>query len=287
MGNVAFSINGGRTEYNNWEIDGGDNMDNGSNTSLNVYPSLEAIAEFRVLTSNYGAQYGRNGSGTVEVETKSGTNAFHGNVFYFGRNDAFNARNYFDEPGVKAPTFKKHDFGYTIGGPVSFLGYNKAKDKTFFFFSEEWRRDLVPGQVFHVPVPSDAERGVNSPGWVILAMSALGRLPQRARSNGGSDRSERQAILAQIPQSNADVSVCGGAPFVGCFNASPANKTTWREELVRVDHNFSPKIRAMFRYIHDSWQTTTPTTLWGCPDGCSFPTIQTGFGALEPVLFYA
>lgn len=69
-GNVAFSINGGRTEYNNWEIDGGDNMDNGSNTSLNVYPSLEAIAEFRVLTSNYGAQYGRNGSGTVEVETK-------------------------------------------------------------------------------------------------------------------------------------------------------------------------------------------------------------------------
>ena len=134
-GNVAFSINGGRTEYNNWEIDGGDNMDNGSNTSLNVYPSLEAIAEFRVLTSNYGAQYGRNGSGTVEVQTKSGTNAFHGNVFYFGRNDAFNARNYFDEPGVKAPTFKKHDFGYTIGGPVSFLGYNKAKDKTFFFFS--------------------------------------------------------------------------------------------------------------------------------------------------------
>ncbi|MFI5224059.1 MAG: carboxypeptidase regulatory-like domain-containing protein, partial [Nitrospirales bacterium] len=56
-GNVAYSMNGGRTEYNNWEIDGGDNMDNGSNTSLNVYPSLEAIAEFKVLTSNYGAQY--------------------------------------------------------------------------------------------------------------------------------------------------------------------------------------------------------------------------------------
>jgi hypothetical protein len=110
---------------NNWELDGGDNMDNGSNTSLNVYPSLEAIAEFKVLTSNYGAQYGRNGSGTVEVETKSGTNAFHGSVFYFGRNDAFNARNFFDEAGVKAPTFKKHDFGYTIGGPI-------RRDKTYF-----------------------------------------------------------------------------------------------------------------------------------------------------------
>ena len=95
QGNVAYSINGGRTEYNNWELDGGDNLDNGSNTSMNVYPSLESIAEFRVLTSNYGAQYGRNGSGTVEVETKSGTNRFHGSAYEFLRNDAFNANNYF------------------------------------------------------------------------------------------------------------------------------------------------------------------------------------------------
>jgi len=72
-GNVAYSMNGGRTEYNNWELDGGDNMDNGSNATLNVYPNPEAIAEFKVLTSSYGAQYGRSGSGTVEVETKSGT----------------------------------------------------------------------------------------------------------------------------------------------------------------------------------------------------------------------
>ena len=82
-GNVAYSINGGRTEYNNWEVDGGDNMDNGSNTSLNVYPNLDAIAEFKILTSNYGAQYGRNASGTIEVETKSGTNQFHGSAFEF------------------------------------------------------------------------------------------------------------------------------------------------------------------------------------------------------------
>ncbi|MFY9558955.1 MAG: carboxypeptidase regulatory-like domain-containing protein [Terriglobales bacterium] len=276
-GNVAYSINGGRTEYNNWEIDGGDNMDNGSNSTLNVYPSLDAIAEFKVLTSNYGAQYGRNGSGTVEVETKSGTNAFHGDVFYFGRNDAFNARNFFDDATAKTPTFKKHDFGYTIGGPI-------RRDKTYFFFSEEWRRDLVPGQVFHVAVPSDAERGINTPGFGDFSDVCTG--PDTTDCPGGPSVPDftavpidpnAQAILAMIPQSNADVTVCGGAPFVGCFNASPANKTTWREELVRVDHNFSPRIRAMFRYIHDSWQTVTPTTLWGCPDGCSFPTIQTGF----------
>src|SRR6266496_457257 len=117
-GNVAFSINGGRTEYNNWELDGGDNMDNGSNETLNVYPSLEAIAEFKVLTSNYGAQYGRNGSGTVEVETKSGTNAFHGTASYYGRNQIFNAFNYFDDKTAPKPSYKKHDWGYTIGGPI-------------------------------------------------------------------------------------------------------------------------------------------------------------------------
>ena len=134
-GNVSFSMNGGRTEYNNWELDGGDNMDNGSNSTLNVYPSLEAIGEFRVLTSNYGAQYGRNGSGTVEVETKAGTNSFHGNVYEFNRNDMFNARNYFNRPPDPIPGYKKNDYGYTIGGPVFIPKvYNTDKTKTFFFW---------------------------------------------------------------------------------------------------------------------------------------------------------
>src|ERR1700733_13348941 len=144
-GNVSFSMNGGRTEYNNWELDSGDNMDNGSNTTLNVYPSLDAIAEFKVLTSNYGAQYGRNGSGTVEVETKSGTNRFHGDLYEYLRNDAFNSPAWF-QSGV-VPEYKKNDYGYTFGGPVYIPGhYNKNKQKTFFFWSEEWRKDIVPGQ---------------------------------------------------------------------------------------------------------------------------------------------
>ena len=143
-GNVAFSMNGGRTEYNNWELDSGDNMDNGSNTTLNVYPSLDAIAEFKVLTSNYGAQYGRNGSGTVEVETKSGTSSFHGDAYEFVRNDIFNANTF---PQSSVPPYKKNDFGYTIGGPVFIPGvYNKDRSKTFFFWSQEWRRERVPAQ---------------------------------------------------------------------------------------------------------------------------------------------
>src|SRR5438445_412652 len=158
-GNVLYAINGGRTEYNNWELDGGDNMDNGSNATLNVYPNVDAIAEVKVLTSNYGAQYGRNASGTVETEIKSGTRDFHGSVFYFGRNEIFNARNFFD-PAEK-PKYKKHDWGYTIGGPVVLPGYNKNRDKTFFFWSQDWRRNIENVQTFLVPVPSSIERSGN------------------------------------------------------------------------------------------------------------------------------
>src|SRR5580704_10965665 len=160
-GNVSFSVNGGRIEYNNWEMDGGDAMDNGSNNTLNVYPSVDAIAEFKVLTSNYGAQYGRNGSGTVEVETKSGTSRFHGDVYEFNRNDFFNATPEFQ---TAPPAYKKNDFGFTIGGPVFIPNhYNTEKQKTFFFWSEEWRRDIVPGATFFntTTVPTLAERAGN------------------------------------------------------------------------------------------------------------------------------
>jgi hypothetical protein len=290
-GNVQFSFNGGRVEYNNWELDGGDNMDNGSNATLNVYPSIDAIAEFKVLTSNYGAQYGRNASGTVEVETKSGTNSFHGDAYYFGRNDAMNALNFFDakksDPTQPVPKFKKHDYGYTFGGPVYIPNhYNSDKKKTFFFWSQEWRRDLVPGQVFKASVPSALERtgdfsdvcpNANFPA----GTNPFADCPTDPRTGSLFDGSlgplpidpNAAPLLGMIPAPNASLALCGGNA-TGCFNASPSTPTHWREELIRVDHNFSSKLRATFRYIHDSWDTVTPTTLWTCD---SFPTIQTSF----------
>ena len=273
-GNVAFSFNGGRTEYNNWELDGGDNMDNGSNTSLNVYPSIDAIAEVKVLTSNYGAQYGRNGSGTVEVETKSGTSQFHGDVYEFVRNEAFNARNYFES---SVPPYHKNDFGYTIGGPIFIPGhYNTDKTKTFFFWSQEWRKESVPGQVFNVAVPSAAERTgdftdlCSNPG----GMSANPDCPHIPGTNNPFPNnmvpisSVGQSLLPLIPIANA------GVPGAALYNASPTQPTNWREELLRIDQNFGSKVRAMFRYTHDSWNTITPTTIY---TGSSFPTVQTNF----------
>jgi hypothetical protein len=268
-GSVQFSVNGGRTEYNNWELDGGDNMDNGSNTTLNSYPNVDAIAEVKVLTSNYGAQYGRNGSATIETITKSGTRDFHGDVFEFLRNDDFNARNFFQPT---RPIYKKHDFGYTIGGPAFIPKlYNTSRQKTFFFFSEEWRKELVPGQTFNQPVPSNEERGGNfsdaCPGTSCPVDPTSG---QPFPGNIVPVSPQAQALLPLIPAPNS------GSGANSFFNAAPAQQTNFREELVRVDENITDKERFFFRFIHDSWNTVTPTPLWSAQDG-SFPTVQTSF----------
>jgi hypothetical protein len=268
-GNVAYSMNGGRTEYNNWELDGGDNMDNGSNSTLNVYPNLEAIAEFKVLTSNYGAQYGRNGSGTVEVETKSGTSAFHGSAFEYLRNDMFNARPWSsgNDPAHPNPPYKKHDFGYTIGGPVYIPGhYNTDKRKTFFFFSEEWRREKNPSSIDQ-NVPSVAERSGN--------FTDLCPGPDCPTANGANPAAipvtaVGQALAALIPTPNTTL---GGFP---AFAQTVSTPTTWREELVRIDHNLTDNERLTFRYIHDSWSTVVPNPLWGVGTS-DFQDIQTSF----------
>jgi hypothetical protein len=280
-GSVGFSMNGGRTEYNNWELDGGDNMDNGSNGTLNVYPSVDAISEFKVLTSNYGAQYGRNGSGTVEVETKAGTMSFHGDAYEFVRNDAFNAQNYFNSTiaggSGKVPPYKKNDYGYTVGGPVYIPGvYNKNKEKTFFFWSQEWRRDRLP-QTYNIPVPYSAERNgdfsdvcpnnaVSPSSMADCPLDPATGLP--FTGNKITVTPQAQALLPLIPQGTAD------SPGNAIYNSNTTLPTSWREELVRIDHNINDKNRATFRYIHDSWTTLEPGSIW---DTSNFPTSQTFF----------
>jgi len=163
-GSVKFSVNGGRVEYNTFSVDGSDVLHagiHGSESTLVVYPSLDAINELKVLTSNYGAQYGRSASGTILVETKSGSGSLHGSGYFFLRNEFFNARNYFDQT-LSSPTFRKDDFGFTLGGPLLIPKIYPRKDRTFFFFSEEFRLEKDPtDNNFNQAVPSLAERPSN------------------------------------------------------------------------------------------------------------------------------
>ena len=122
--NNPFSVSGQRSESLTFLVNGADNNDFLGNNAV-VDPNPDALGEFKILTNNYEAEYGRTAGGIVNQVIKSGTNGFHGDVFEFFRNDALNARNYF-LPAVTP--FKRNTFGGTLGGPI-------RKDKTFFFLS--------------------------------------------------------------------------------------------------------------------------------------------------------
>src|ERR1700685_1386395 len=144
----SVSVNGGRTRANNFSVNGGDANDQFVNLPT-VQPTPDSVAEFRVITNTFDAEYGRNSGSVVNVITKSGSNTFHGNLYEYFRNTALNAQGYFNT--VK-PQLNQNQFGGTIGGPIK-------KDRTFFFASYEGRRirDGVPGQL--LSVPSTAEFG--------------------------------------------------------------------------------------------------------------------------------
>jgi len=317
-GSVKFSVNGGRVEYNTFSVDGSDVLHagiHGSESTLVVYPSLDAINELKVLTSNYGAQYGRSASGTILVDTKSGGTSLHGSAYYFGRNEIFNSRNYFDQT-TRAPQYRKHDFGFTVGGPVT-IPKIYPRNRTFFFFSEEARLEKDPtDNNFNQAVPSVAQRPsqrINADGDPYIGadfsdvcpeLNGLDRVafnpaqfPDCPRAPGQGNSTfpfnivgyhdaahpasqypsidpNGQAIVdsGMIPRPNASVGCNSTAG--SCYDFAFAQPTYWREELFRIDHDIVPnKLRATFRYIHDSWDTTEPRPIWGYVRN-SFPTVQ-------------
>jgi hypothetical protein len=147
----AVSVNGGRGRSNNFSVNGGDANDQFVNLPT-VQPSPDSIAEFRVLTNTFDAEYGRNSGSVVNVVTKSGTNQFHGNMYEFFRNKVLNANAYcFSADGCPKPQFNQNQFGGTFGGPIK-------KDHTFFFTSYEGRRIRQGVQSPAVIVPTLAQR---------------------------------------------------------------------------------------------------------------------------------
>src|SRR5262249_16422960 len=116
MTGVDMSVSGGSTMSNVWTVDGTNNNDVGSNRTSLVYPSLDAVAEFKVPGNSYGAEFGQSGGAQINIVTRRGSNEFQGSAYYFGRNDGLNATNYFLERANKEKEpLSVHDFGYTFG----------------------------------------------------------------------------------------------------------------------------------------------------------------------------
>ncbi|MDQ1410918.1 MAG: hypothetical protein QOJ41_2653, partial [Acidobacteriaceae bacterium] len=149
----VVSVNGGRGRDNNFTVNGGDGNDQFANLPA-IQPSPDTIAEFRVLTNTFDAEYGRNSGAVVNVVTKSGTNNFHGSGYEFFRNQALDAKGFFDTTKLD---YLQNQFGATLGGPIK-------KDRTFFFVSYEGDRLRKGSSSDTVSVPSLDERTGNFSG---------------------------------------------------------------------------------------------------------------------------
>lgn len=256
---VNFSFNGNRPTQNNWTIDGADNVDRGANLTLLSYPSVDSIAEFKVLRANYLPEHGRSSSGEVTAITRSGTNAFHGSAYEFFRNDKLNANNFFNNnSGIDRPELRWNDFGFTVGGPVYIPGvYNTDKKKTFFFYSQEWRKIITYNTFSSGELPTPAELQGNMPVAFCTGFNPAGDTCTSTATTVANINPVAQAYIKDIysklpPPNNPDNTLT----WVG------RNVFNYREENLRIDHNFGAKLSVFGRYLDDSIPTQEPAGLF-------------------------
>jgi hypothetical protein len=257
LGMSTISVSGGSTTSNMWLVDGADNVDHGSNSSILVYPSIDAIEEFKIQRNNYGAEFGQAGGAQVNLVTKGGTNTFHGSGYYFGRRGSWNSTDYFSkQAGLPTAPLHWDDYGGTFGGPV-------VKDKLHFFVSYEQNKDdrtntrsgFMPTAAERAgdfsaaplgdctpPIPIDPLTGEPFPGNVIPA-------------NRINPAGLAYLKLYQLPNTT---------PSSGCNNYVQAVPTPihWDQINARVDWNVSNSTRLMVRYTRDAWKGDN-TILWG------------------------
>ena len=324
---ASYSINGLRRNSINYLIDGVNNSDVGSNITLLSTPTVDSIQEFKVLSSNYTAEIGRSGGGVVTLVTRGGGNNFRGTLYEFVRNDYFNSNSFFNNRlGRRAdgalvapvPKLRYNNFGGTISGPVPYPDFSAdaerpfklARNKTFFFFSEELRRSIRGASDLGAAVPTAAERGLTPSGnfdfsRVLAAGALLYRTPAgvvtttaanntpinvidttgntiQARQNQVFRPSDGRAYAGNIiPRADADpraLALLGAFPLpnspgvVNGLTASRVDVLETRQETIRIDHNFNDTNRLYGRYTHDLFETVEPGGLFF---GLAIPGIAT------------
>jgi len=290
-GDNSVSYNGLRLGHNIYLMDGAESDDRGSGGKIQLMPSLDAVAEFNVMTSNYSPEYGLSSAGTVALVFKSGGQTLHASAWEFIRNDAFDANNYISNmtPGTKTPELRFNTFGFNVGGPVTFGHlYNPKKTKTFFFYNMEWRKLIQGGSIDQTVPATSTYGGVGLTGVVVPTLPAAAITALMAGGTGipanltalatdihAGNLTPGAAFPAAYPLSNyldpnaqlllkagifpANNTTSGGAPaYFGGANLP----TNVREELVRIDHHFSDKVSVFGHWAQDAVSQTTSTTLW-------------------------
>ena len=279
---VNYSVNGARDTSNNWTIDGADNLDRGANLTLYVYPSPDAIAEFKTLRGQYSAEYGRNAAGQVDVVIKSGTNKFHGSAYEYLRNDFFDANNYYlnylggsSTTAGHIPKYRYNDFGFTIGGPVWLPHIYNGRDKTFFFVSENWLREVTYGSGSAI-VPTAAERaGDFSNAWYqTTSGGAWQQGPVNVCTAYTTNPTTQQNTCTAYGTKVTNISPTAAAYLKDIYSIIPLpneqanvalkldphtisttipNRYPNLDTVIRIDHEISKKLNVFYSYVHDTF----------------------------------
>jgi Carboxypeptidase regulatory-like domain len=299
----GISFNGARTSHNIYLLDGGELNDRGCGGCFGSLPSIDALAEFQTLDSNYSPDYGIGSGGTILMVIKSGTQDFHGTLYYFNRNEDYDANNYFTKlAGQAKPEFRLNEPGGNIGGPLFIPHiYNNSRKRTFFFVNEEWRRLIqgsapttantilasnfptagaaltytvptVPGaKIPIVPVTTDQNK--------INAYHADGLIAGQPflQAGGGGPCTTVCTIPANLIDPNSVLEVNAGTfpkPNFGTnqFVSSIPAPVNVREDVVRIDHAINSKLQLMGHLLHEPNTLSFYPPLWG---DSSYPTVGT------------
>jgi hypothetical protein len=258
MSTTASSVNGLRADGNLFTVDGGYNMDSGSNATQLDNVGIDFVREVAVQSSNYSAEYGRNDGASVNVVTRSGGNSFHGSAFEYVRNNIFDAIN----PGSKInaapgtpesvlkPPLRYNDFGWTVGGPIK-------KNRLFFFAGQEWKKLRLAAPAQNLTLPTTAELAgnfsallptlvlktpANAPAGCTISGNVMS--PQCITPNG-------QAIANVYALMEKQAAVFSNTDKGQNTTFQPNNPQNWREDIIRIDFHATESQNLYFRYLHD------------------------------------
>lgn len=292
-----FNINGTRANQHNLTIDGSTNVDTGSNGTQHVALNLDTIAEFKVLTSNYQAEYGRSAGGDIKVLTRGGGSELHGTGYLFHRHEQFNANTFINNASGNRLNgtqnnprnfYRYNYFGYNVGGPIAVprFGeggpmYSKLQNRFFFFFAQEFQKQLVPQTARQIRVPTAAEltgdfsnSRDNSGALITIRDPETGQPFPGNRIPASRFNQSGLAILRLFNQFENSP----GTYPQNYFNHNSQQSISYprRQETIRIDYNITDNTRMFGRYTQDSDQQVMPYGL-GWTSGQNFPLTPTIF----------
>src|ERR1035441_2091347 len=277
--NRTIQFNGQRSDHNDWIINGGEAYDRGGGGIMLVSPSEDPLEEFKVLPSNYPADLGQASGGIITMATKGGTRDYHLGAWEYFRNDKIDANTFFANlNGQRRPELRYNAFGFNGGGPVPKIGHEK---KTFFFYNQEWRREIQGNAINASSVPPAASGG--NFGYLLPSNGCTGGSCVQLKAPQTADPSEiaklaqyglspgaiipNNVIPSGLIDSNAKALLAAGLfPSANSANnlyyATANQAVFYREENFRVDHQIGSKLALMASLIYDNASERDIPPLW-------------------------